>query len=211
MRIVDLSHPIEANMNVFPGDPIPDIAPLAVMERDGYRTKRISLCTHTGTHIDAPAHMIADGVTLDKMPCERFFGTALMADIHTHVGLVEFTDLDTSAEELASADFLILYTGYGEKWQSKGYLNDFPILSRECVSKLVAAGLKGIGVDTISVDPVTSEDCAIHKILLSSGLVILENLCNLHRLPYGKPFRIAAFPLPIKGADGAPARIVAIV
>lgn len=212
MRIVDLSHYIEVNMNVFPGDPLPEVVPIAEIIKDGYRTKLISFCSHTGTHIDAPAHMIADGATLDELPCEMFFGTGIIADVSARVGqIIEFTDLGISEDVIRTADFLILYTGYGEKWQSEEYLKGFPTFSCECAHQLTGMELKGVGVDAISVDPVTSTNCPIHKVLLSAGLVIFENLCNLHCLPIGKPFRIVALPLLIKEADGAPARIIAIV
>ncbi len=78
--IVDLSHPLESGMTVFPGTPPAALEPTATVEEAGYRTTEISIDSHTGTHIDAPAHMLADGKHLEEYPLETFQFDAAVAD-----------------------------------------------------------------------------------------------------------------------------------
>lgn len=72
--IIDLSVPINEQTPVYPGDPAVKIAPAGNLERDGYCDHLISLGTHVGTHIDAPAHMVAGGKTLNQIPLDHFIG-----------------------------------------------------------------------------------------------------------------------------------------
>ena len=116
-------------MQCFPGDMTPEIERL---EADGFRTANLSLCTHAGTHVDAPAHMSSQSVTLDMMPPETFWGLALLADARGAAGHgIEIADLAPHAEKLAEADFLLLRTGWEDKFGTEEYLAGFPTLSRE--------------------------------------------------------------------------------
>lgn len=212
MRVIDLGRPIEGSMQVFPGDLPPVIEELKKIEEAGFRAKKITMSSHTGTHIDAPAHMLAGGARLDELPNETFFGFAVIADVSgRRGGEIEMSDLGLTREVLASADFLLLHTGYGDKMGGEGYLKDFPVLSLEAARSLAALDLKGLGVDAISVDPVESAECPVHKIILGGGLIIIENLRGLRRLPFKEPFCLTALPLALKEADGAPARVMAVL
>ena len=210
MRAVDLTWPIRAGMAVFPGDTAPVISDEALYEREGFRQKRLELSTHTGTHVDAPAHLTRDGAALDKLPPESFFGMAAVADVRGRDGHnIEFSELGVSDDALASVDFLLLRTGWDAKFVSDDYFLDYPVLSEEAARKLAGIGLKGIGVDAPSFDPVEG-DCPRHKLLLGAGLLLIENLRGLEALPNG-PFCLTALPLSVADADGAPARVVAVL
>ena len=78
MEIIDLSHIIEVDMPVFPGTELPAFKETASIEADGYREKKIAICSHTGTHIDAPAHIVAGAKTLDQLPVDTFCGEAFL-------------------------------------------------------------------------------------------------------------------------------------
>ena len=196
-------------MQCFPGDMTPEIERL---EADGFRTANLSLCTHAGTHVDAPAHMSSQSVTLDMMPPETFWGLALLADVRHAAGReIEISDLAPHAEKLAEADFLLLRTGWEDKFGTEEYLAGFPTLSREAAQYALSLGIRGFGFDTISVDSVESEECPIHKTLLCAGALIIENLSGLGALPGGETFLLAALPMPLACADGAPARVMAIL
>lgn len=212
LRVIDLCRPIEDSMQVFPGDISPVVEEFAEMSDAGFRTKKITMSSHTGTHMDAPAHMLADGARLDELPNDTFFGFAVIVDVSGRAGReIESADLGLTKEEMAAADFLLLHTGFEDKMGSGAYLKDFPVLSQEAARRLTEAGLKGIGVDAISVDPVESEECPIHKIILGGGMVIMENLRGLRQLPFKVPFCLTALPLALKGADGAPVRVMAVL
>ena len=209
MKIIDLSRTIKTGMQLFPGDMPPTIERL---EAAGFRTANVSLCSHTGTHIDAPAHLASCEVTLDMLPPSAFWGLALVADVRTARGRkVRTEDLAPLAKPLAEADFLILRTGWEDKFGTAEYLLDFPTLSRGAAQYALSLGLRGFGVDAISVDPVQSEECPIHKILLGAGALIIENLRGLNAMPIGEPFMLAALPLPLEQAEGAPARVMALL
>ena len=70
--------------------------------------------------------------------------------------------------------------------------------------------MAGFGVDAISVDPVGAETLTVHHTLLEAGLILVENLTNLDRLP-GRPFHFSALPLNLRGGDGSPVRAVALI
>lgn len=196
-------------MQVFPGDPAPEIER---REAFGFRTADLSFCSHTGTHMDAPAHIISQNATLDTMPPETFWGLALLVDARGAAGReVEIADIAPHAEKLAEADFMLLRTGWEDKFGGEGYMTGFPTLSAEAAKYALSLGLRGFGFDTISADRAESEECPIHKTLLGSGAVIIENLRGLGELPAGETFLLAALPMPLAQADGAPARVMAVL
>lgn len=209
MRIIDLSRKITPGMQVFPGDPAPEIER---REAWGFRTSDIRICSHAGTHMDAPAHIISQDVTLDKMPPETFWGLALLVDARGTAGReVEIADIAPHAEKLAEADFLLLRTGWEDKFGGEEYMAGFPTLSAEAAKYALSLGLRGFGFDAISADRAESEECPIHKTLLGSGAVIIENLRGLAELPEGETFLLAALPMPLAEADGAPARVMVLL
>lgn len=196
-------------MQVFPGDPSPAAERT---ECGGFRTTNLSLCSHTGTHMDAPAHLASESLTLDAMPPESFWGLALLAGVGGAAGReIEISDLAPFEEKLAEADFLLLRTGWEDKFGSAAYLEGFPVLSEAAAKYALSLGVRGVGVDAISADRVESADCPIHKTLLRAGAVIIENLRGLKELPEGETFVLAALPLPLAEADGAPARVMAVL
>jgi kynurenine formamidase len=118
--------------------------------------------------------------------------------------------LQAREEDLRAADFLLLNTGWDGKWGSKGYFSGFPVLTPEAAEFLAESGLKGLGVDAVSVDPAGAEDLFVHRTLLGAGMLIVENLRGLGELPaFG--FTFVCAPLPLSGADGAPVRALALV
>lgn len=211
MRVIDLGWPITDGMAVFPGDIVPSVKKGATMEENGWRTTLISFSSHAGTHMDAPSHMVSDGENLDALPNETFFGMAVIADVRGCAGRrIELADIAVTSTQLFAADFLLFRTGWSEKWGTEEYLKGYPVLSPLSAKWLSEKKLKGVGFDAISVDPVDSSSCEIHKILLSSGLVILENLKNLDKVGY-RPFCMTALPLSLTDQDGGPARVMAIL
>jgi len=212
MEIIDLAHLMENNMPAYPGDPSPVFEFKNTHKTDGYQVIRMSLITHTGTHLDTPAHFIANGDTLDKIPVKKFFGSGLLIDC-SYIGQNEkitAKNIQPFASKLANIDFALIYTGWDTHWGTSIYYQDFPVLSEEAAGFLSEFQLKGIGLDVCSVDPVNSEKFPNHLLLLGKGLIIIENLTNLNHLT-GKQFDFSAFPLKIKSGDGCPVRAVALI
>ena len=209
--MIDLGWPITDGMTTFPGDLVPSVQSGATMEENGWRTKLLTISTHTGTHMDAPAHMLENGKYMDELPNENFFGFALVADVRGCAGRkIELADIKISSRDILSADFLLFRTDWSDKWGTNEYLEGFPVLSPLAARWVAERNLKGVGFDTISADPVDSPDCEIHKILLGSGLFIMENIRNLDKVGY-KTFCLAALPMSLQKQDGGPARIMAVL
>lgn len=209
MKIIDLSHVIEANMPVFPGTEPPVLAEANTISKNGFAEKLISMYSHTGTHMDAPAHMRPGGKTLDSYPVSDFFGKAVLVDLHEcDLQKIELDRLIPYESRILQADFIILRTGWAEKWGKPSYFEGFPSLTKDATRWLLDFGIKGIGTDAISIDRMEDEDFPIHHLLFSSDVFIIENLTNLDKA--GTEFTLACFPLYIKEADGSPVRAVAI-
>ena len=209
--ILDLTHTIRPEMPVYPGTPQPGFTPCATFSRDGFRETELQLGSHTGTHMDAPAHMLKDGPTLDVLPASQFCGRAAVVDVSNlppHSVISEGL-LKSLNGQLLNADFVLFYTGWERRWGSPDFFEDaFPVPDQEAARYLVSCGLKGVGTDAISVDPIASTAFSAHKVLLGGGLVIVENLC-LRKLVGRQDVMFFALPLKTVNADGAPVRAIA--
>jgi len=205
MKILDLTHVITEDMQVFPGTEPPRLAAGNTIEKDGFCETALSLYSHTGTHMDAPAHMIVGAAELDELGVDTFMGRAAVIPCE---GRITMSEVEKYREMADSAEFLILYTGQDRLWGKPGYL-DAPVPDMEVVRYAIESGKKGIGIDCMSVDPIEGE-MPNHMALFSAGLVIIENLCNLEEAA-GKAVRFAALPLKYLHADGAPVRAVAFI
>jgi kynurenine formamidase len=209
--IIDLTHTITPDTFVYPGTPAPAFSSTRTLTRDGARETLLQMGSHTGTHMDAPRHILPDGSGLDQLPVSQFCGRAVVLDVSDlEPGSVITADfLRAQNGTLRSADYALIYTGWEKKWGTEAFLGDpFPILDEESARYLVCCGLKGVGTDAISVDPVGTENFPAHHVLLGGGLVIVENLC-LKKLVGRKDIMFFALPLKFEDADGAPVRAVA--
>ena len=195
MRIFDLTRPVQPDMPVYPGDPPVRFHPHAALQADGYRVTEISLGTHAGTHLDAPAHFLSEGATVDRLPLEKLVGSAWVVD-HD----------DTEFRITAGARVLIR-SGWSARWSEADYFTRFPALSPAMIEELARAPASLIGLETPSLHPDPEEDARYHRLLLEAGVVIVENLVGLERLP--RHVFLTALPLPLAGADGSPCRVVA--
>lgn len=208
-KIIDLTHLIEAGMPVFPGTEPPILIPANTVEKDGFAEKKITMYSHTGTHMDAPAHMLEHAKTLDSFNVSNFHGSAILLDVSgktiEQIGLEYLLPLE---EQIKHSDLLVIRTGWAEWWGSEKYLIGFPALSPDAALWVIAQGIKGIGIDAISIDRMGNE-FPIHHMLFNAGIFVIENLTNLDQV--GAQFTLVCLPLHIKNADGAPARAIAIL
>ncbi|MEA4896084.1 MAG: cyclase family protein [Oscillospiraceae bacterium] len=212
MKVVDLTHTISEKMPVFPGTELPKLSAACTVEENGFKETLLYMYSHTGTHIDAPAHMFKDGTTLDSFDAAQFAGNALIIDCtELKPGeLINMSLIEPCRELAEKADFLLFRTGWDRKWGSSAYFEGFPCISPEVSDFIARTGKKGVGLDTISIDPISDSGYDNHKKLLSGNtIVIIENLCNLDLLGNGLITLIAA-PLKFENADGAPARVFAL-
>jgi kynurenine formamidase len=209
--IIDLTHTIAPDIPVYPGTPAPALTSVCTLSRNGYRESALQLSSHTGTHMDAPAHLLPDGSGLDQLPVSQFCGRAIVLDVSGFAPGENITAdyLKAQNGHLRRADFALLYTGWEKRWGTEAYFEDtFPVPDEAAARYLVSCGLKGIGIDALSVDRLASPDFPVHKALLSGGLVTVENLC-LKKLVGREDVMFFALPLKYQNADGAPVRAIA--
>lgn len=211
MKIIDLSHEIHPSIPVYPGTTPPSFVQTHTIEQDGFAEITFSMATHTATHMDAPAHILAGGKTLDRFDAAHFAGRAVVIDaLDVPDGTITANRLEPYSSRLEQADFALIHTGWSRYWGEKGYFGGFPALTADAAEKLAGFRLQGVGIDAISVDPIDSYDLPVHHILLEAGILIIENLARLDAIEKDDVHFIC-LPLKIRDADGSPARAVAII
>lgn len=210
MRVVDLSHEYADDMPLYPGLPSPSFHDFAQVERDGYAMSEYHLLNHIGTHVDAPSHQVAGGAALDEIPLESLVTDAVTLDLSgREPGAIEWNELEPLAGDIREGDWLFLYSDNGRNWGRDDYWTGWSYPDARASSALVERGIVGIGFDGPSADPVDTETFELHKVWLSAGRMILENLTNLDLLPARSQVVVA--PLKVRAANGAPARVLAFV
>ena len=212
--IVDLSHPVEEGMPVYPGDPEVRIRPATTIDEHGYAVLHVRMGSQSGTHVDAPYHFLADGARIDEVPLDRFLGPAVIADVRGKRAREPITWADLAPVEgrLAPGRMLLLHTGWDAHWGTEAYLGH-PFLDGEAAERVVAAGVRTVGLDALSLDETVLDGepaggFAAHLAVLGAGGVIVENLRGLERVRSAEPV-VSVLPLRLTGADGAPVRAVA--
>ena len=209
MTVIDLTHTVREDMPVYPGTETPRLEVARTYETDFFRESRISMFTHTGTHMDPPAHVFAGRTTLDQFPPEQFMGKALVINCRDlkEGGSITMEHIRPYREKAEQADFLLFSTGWEQFWGKGTYFGRYPCMDDEVLDYILSGNYKGIGVDTISIDPMNS--LARHRRLFrEKDIVIIENLTNLH-LCGNNLISFSAFPLKIADCDGSPVRAVA--
>jgi kynurenine formamidase len=211
MRAVDLSHRITPEMPVYPGTPQPEFSPVSSVQENGYAEQLLTMSSHTGTHVDLPAHLFSGGKTLDGFGLADFCGRGVVIDIPRYSGGgASRSDLLCYSDRMKGADFVLLRSGWDRYWGTERYFHGYPVLQPDTAAWLASFGIRGIGADTVSFDPPSSMQYDVHRILLQKEIVLIENLTNLHLLPEAG-FRFFCLPLNIPGAEACPVRAIALL
>ncbi len=211
MKVIDLTYTIKEEMTVFPGTEMPKLINTSNYEKDGFRETSISIYSHAGTHMDPPAHIYPDRTTLDEFPASQFVGKGLVIDCRD---LNEGEDITLDCilkygKKAEEVDFLLFNTGWDKYWGTDKYFGDYPCVNDNVLDYVVNGNYKGIGFDTIGIDPVLDENLSRHKKLFKDkDIVNIENLKNLE-LCGEEIFKFSCCPLKIENSDGAPVRAIA--
>lgn len=202
--IIDLSHPIENGMPVFPGDTSPVITHQATMQNDICNGFGMRISMHTGTHADAPYHMLETGARMNELPPDRFYGAAVVLEM---TGSDVLEPAAGWEEKVVAGAIVLLRTGWSRYWGEDRYYRDYPSISEAFCRELIARGVKLIGMDTPSPD---HPPYPVHKELFAAGVLLVENLRDMDGLPLDSSFLFSALPLRVPTA-GCPVRAVAIL
>lgn len=215
MPVLDLTRCLSRQTPVYSGTPAPEIEPCATMREHGFRERTVHLTTHTGTHCDAPAHVLAQGATLDQLPVEIWTGPGFCLDLRQGGAVVPERVTAASLRPLLPppdvlrGGWLLLLTGWAGKWDVPHYFTDHPELTPDAAKLLAQSGLHGLGMDMPSPERADRPGLPVHTALLGAGCVLAENLHRLERLP-AAGFTVVCAPLHLAGADGAPCRCLAL-
>ncbi len=202
-RIYDISVPLAAGMSIYPGDPPFALEPVQRLGESPFELSRLSLSTHTGTHVDAPSHFVRGGASVDQLPIEILLGKARVVELAAREK-VERAELE--ALDLRDDLRVLLKTRMSGQLLKPDYHQDHVHLSEDAALYLAQAGIKLVGIDYLSVDRFGSTDFPAHRALLGAGVIVIEGL-DLSEVEPGE-YEMACLPLRVAGADGAPARVV---
>ena len=225
--IVDLTHPLSAQMPLWPGDPPPEFTDWANIARDGYFLRRFSLSEHAGTHLTAPASFYPNGRTVDQYTPEELVKPAVVIDARQQCQAnpdYALTPDDVTAWEsrhgsIPADSIALLLTGWAERWPNPAaYLGadangslHFPGFSPDAAALLLnERGVAGLGTDTASVEPGNDITFAVSKMVLSQPRIVLENLANLHQLPPTGAVLVIGL-LRLEGGSGSPVAVTAFL
>lgn len=210
MRVVDLTHEFAEDMAIFPGLARPTFRHIAVVEQDGYAMSEYHLINHIGTHVDAPAHQIAGGDTLDEIPLERLVTEAVTIDVARRTpGPISREEIEPHLGNIRAGDIVFFCSDNARNWGSDSYWEGWSYPDAEASRALIARDVSAVGFDGPSADPVDSTTFDLHRIWLGAGRMIIENVANLDLLP--ERAQVVVAPMKVRGANGAPARIYALL
>ncbi|RKT17298.1 kynurenine formamidase [Streptomyces sp. 1114.5] len=184
--LVDLTHQVTTAMPVYPGDPAVLLEPALTTATAGVNVLALHLGSQSGTHVDAPYHVDVTWPTLDGLPLERFTGPAVLADLRgleprTAVTPEQLAPALERAADSGEGTVLLLATGWARHWGTDTYLAH-PSLTPEAAEAIVAAGVRTVGVDALSVDPTPDPGPGDPAVA-----ALLADLADEHDAPGGGP------------------------
>jgi arylformamidase len=197
--LIDITKPIHPRMAIYPGNPEVIFERVSDASPTSSALTKITLGSHTGTHIDAPSHIKVGGVGTDTYVLDRFVGTAQVIDL-------SFVESVVSASDLLSTQApRVLIRTRNSSGSIEKFDSDFVALHESAAQELVKRGVELIGIDAPSIKKKGVKD-KTHEILLDAGVIILEGLW-MPQVAAGN-YELLCLPLSLKNLDGAPGRVV---
>lgn len=196
---------MKAEMVHWPGDPKIKIKKILAMSH-GYPAdvSLFSMGSHTGTHMDAPAHFISKGQTIDQMPLDATVGPVRVIKIQDKVS-IKFEEL--KSHRIRPGERILFKTVNSPRcWKTDSFIKDFVYISPPAAEFLGKCRIKCVGVDYLSVGGYEKDGAKTHQLLLKAGIWIIEGL-DLSAVSPGR-HEMICLPLKFKNGDGAPARAI---
>ncbi len=200
---IDISVPIRDGMVHWPSDPPVQIRRTSDVEQgDSHTMSSLSFGSHTGTHIDAPAHFIKGGGSVDRIPLEALVGEARVIEISDPVSI---NMAEVEPLKIRRGERLLFKTRNSLLWQADKFVREFVYITDEVARYLVSGGVRLVGIDYLSIGEYR-KGMAVHDILLGAGVCVVEGL-NLSQVAPGS-YNLVCLPLRLENGDGAPARVI---
>ena len=204
-KLFDISVPVKNGGVVYPGNPEIHIELQQDRSRGGSsNVSLLAIGSHTGTHVDAPLHMIPGGAGVDGIPLDALMGPALLIAFDDDVTAV--TEAYLRTQPIAGHERVLLKTRNSRYIRDRDFHRDYTYLAPDGAEYLVSLGVRLVGIDYLSIEQFHSGHHRTHKTLLSRGVVIIEGL-DLSEPPAGE-YELYCLPVLLEGIDGAPARAV---
>jgi arylformamidase len=207
-RVYDITLPISEKMPVYPGDlPFSREMISEINAGQSYNLSNFNLGAHVGTHLDAPAHFLNHGKSIDQYPAERFLLPAHVVTIQDsdHIEPCDFSEIDIIEGEAV----LFKTENSNRGLLRKNYFSEeFVYMSKEAAELCIKKGTSLVGIDYLSIEKYGEISAPVHLSLLSNDVLILEGI-DLIDVPDGK-FTLICLPLKIKESEGAPTRAVLV-
>lgn len=218
MKLVDLSQPLFDDCPNCPAHPPIEIEyePHSDGGFDSWQMEYFRFASHSGSHVDAPRHKIADGKTISQLPLESFAGAAVLADLRHLAPQTEINGelLSAVLPDTIRDCIVLLATGWGERRaKNELWLHQSPRLNPDGARWLVERGARAVGIDHFSVGGSQEpQNARTHEVLLGAEMWILEELrfpAEVFALKW--PQTLLALPLNVADASGAPCRPVLLI
>ena len=202
---IDISVRLRSGMVHWPDNPPVRIERMLDMEHgDVANVSKISMGSHTGTHMDAPLHFVREGEGIDEMPLTAAMGRARVIEIHDPES-VKPDDLDPHG--IRRGERILLKTQNSARdWPSADFIEDFVYVSQEAARYLAAREIQTIGIDYLSVGGFHRDGVETHEALLNAGIWVIEGL-DLSQVESGE-YELICLPIKVERSDGAPARAI---
>ncbi len=205
MKVFDISWPITQDMTTYKDKQVVNIEQAKTFEADKVRETVFTLSSHTGTHIDAPAHFMQDGVTIDQIHPFYCVGAALVIDM-THVAeCIDQKDLE--AVKIDPNMIVLFKTKNSAHGPTDPFDYNFVYINASAADYLVKQSIRSVGIDYLGIER-NQPDHATHKAFMQHNIPIIEGL-RLAHVQAGS-YVLWCLPLRMPGLDGAPARALLI-
>lgn len=226
-KVIDLSHVIDTNIPLWPGDPLVEFDTVATIPSEGYYLRKFSIGEHSATHINAPNSFVDGAPSIDTYKPESLVVRAVVIDIRHKtkfnadyaLTINDVLEWEHENGKIESGNVVLLYTGWQEKWSNPtAFINQdadgvlhFPGFSKEATQfMLTKRGIKGVGIDTHGADPGIDFNYSTNNLVLAQKGIVLECLTNLNKLkPTGNTLVLGA--LKLKNGSGTPLSVMAFV
>jgi kynurenine formamidase len=226
-QVMDLTHVFGTSLPTYDKTATPAVQDVVTVAANGFYIQQWTFGEHTGTHVDIPAHFIADGETVDIYNPQLLVSPAVVIDISARAetepeAMVTVDDIlawESANGDLPVGALVCMYSGWETRWSDiEAFRNEdgdgvmrFPAFSPEAAAFLVEQrDIHGIAVDTLSLDIGSSSGFDVHYTILGAGKYGVENVANLREL-IGKPANVIVGVNRWENGSGGPARVLAMV
>lgn len=216
-HVVDLTFPLEDGMITYPSASHSrfEASVLGRIAIEGRETRKLTIGSHCGTHIDAPRHFYAGEIGVDQLCLNTLIGPAVLVNMGELApgATIRKSDVEVKIQQYDKVERLIIRTDWSKYWNTDQYYFDWPTLEHDAADFIIDKGIKLLGFDFPSPDPAyggpdRSCDCPLHKRFFKNKIILVEYLTNLDQLQEGLIW-LMAIPLRLKDFDGSPARVSA--